>query len=139
MADDDELEPLFDYRRVQPRDFILLDDDASDTSPYPSQKRKKNRPNSQSVGEEDSDDDVKVLETVNCKDKDEEDWLPPPPKVSTDFQTRAAEDSTIKALRYYVVIILLFSDVVFICGVSDTIYWDGKPVKRKINWFLCNP
>ncbi|XP_065881406.1 uncharacterized protein [Euphorbia lathyris] len=99
MADStDELEPLFDYRRVQPREFICLDDDGSDTSPHPSQKRRKNCPNPKSVGE-DSDDDLKVLETVNCKDKDEEDWLPPPPKVSTDFQNRVGEDATIKELR----------------------------------------
>ncbi|KAF2310913.1 hypothetical protein GH714_018389 [Hevea brasiliensis] len=76
----EELEPLFDYRRVQPLNFICLDDDDSDKSPVPSPKRRKTFQNPNSVAEEVDDDLIVIGE--NCKDKDEEDWLPPPPKVS---------------------------------------------------------
>ncbi|XP_002526295.2 uncharacterized protein LOC8275096 [Ricinus communis] len=102
MADNsEELEPLFDYKRVQPRDFICLDDDGSDTSPFPIPKRKKTfqNPKSVKVVDDDDDDEVRVIGIENCKDKDEEDWLPPPPKVSSDFQNRFGEDSMIKELR----------------------------------------
>ncbi|KAF2310888.1 hypothetical protein GH714_018183 [Hevea brasiliensis] len=93
----EELEPLFDYRRVQPLNFICLDDDDSDKSPVPSPKRRKTFQNPNSVAEEVDDDLIVIGE--NCKDKDEEDWLPPPPKVSGDLQKRLGEDSIVKELR----------------------------------------
>lgn len=36
---------------------------------------------------------------VEIEDK-EEDWLPPPPKVSVDAKNMCGEDSTLKELRY---------------------------------------
>ncbi|KAG8652209.1 uncharacterized protein LOC110616551 isoform X1 [Manihot esculenta] len=95
----EELEPLFDYRRVQPLNFVCLDDDdGSDTSPLPAIKRRKTFQNPKAIVKEVDDEDVEVV-GVKCKDKDEEDWLPPPPKVSCDFGNRLGEDSTIKELR----------------------------------------
>ncbi|XVE75248.1 hypothetical protein DITRI_Ditri12bG0080500 [Diplodiscus trichospermus] len=94
MADStkDDLEPLFDYRRVQPLNFICVDDDGSDTSPTPLPKRRK-VPN---PDVEEVDDDVEVIKVVNVE---EEDWLAPPPMVSTDACSKIGEDSTIKELR----------------------------------------
>ncbi|KAF5727731.1 hypothetical protein HS088_TW22G01428 [Tripterygium wilfordii] len=86
----DDLEPLFDYSRVQPV-IVNLDDD-SDSSPV--RKRKKT---CSSVAKE-VEDEVKIIEVVNAKTKDEEDWLPPPPKFSAIAQSHL-EDSTIKELR----------------------------------------
>lgn len=42
----------------------------------------------------------KVTEVVNCEKNEEEDWLPPPPKVCADVEKQIGEDSTIKQLRY---------------------------------------
>ncbi|GLU04691.1 hypothetical protein SLE2022_218270 [Rubroshorea leprosula] len=90
----DDLEPLFDYRRVQPRDLVSIDDDDSDTSPDPSPKRKK----VSDAAVKTVDEEVEVIKVVDC----EEDWLPPPPappKVSAGVQNKLGEDSTIKELR----------------------------------------
>ncbi|KAJ9163304.1 hypothetical protein P3X46_022985 [Hevea brasiliensis] len=94
----EDLEPLFDYRRVQPLNIVCLDDDGSDASPVPCPKRSKIIQNPKSVVEEVDDDDLEVVR-VNCEDKDEEDWLPPPPKACCDFRNQLVEDSTIKELR----------------------------------------
>lgn len=88
----DDLEPLFDYHRVQPRDFISIADEDSDDSPAPSPKRKKiSESNVKKVDEE-----IEVIKVVDCE---EEDWLPSPPKVFTRAKDKLAEDSTIKELR----------------------------------------
>ncbi|GMI83500.1 hypothetical protein like AT1G68185 [Hibiscus trionum] len=91
----DDLEPLFDYRRVQPLNIVCIDDDCSDNaSPVPSPKRRKlPKP---SVAKVDSDKDVEVIKVVNVE---EEDWLAPPPMVSTNAHSKIDEDSTIKELR----------------------------------------
>ncbi|KAK8643513.1 hypothetical protein V6N13_012806 [Hibiscus sabdariffa] len=90
----DDLEPLFDYRRVQPLNIVSIDDDCSDTSPVPSPKRRKlPKP---SVAKVDSDKDVEVVKVVNIE---EEDWLAPPSMVSTNAHSKIGEDSTIKELR----------------------------------------
>ncbi|GAV92616.1 Rad60-SLD domain-containing protein, partial [Cephalotus follicularis] len=93
----DDLEPLFDYRRVQPLNFFCLDD--SDTSPAQSPKRRKiSKPVvSFYLFNVDKDEEVKVIDVVNCDD--DEDWLPPPPKVLTDVRNKLDENSTIKQLR----------------------------------------
>ncbi|KAG8493042.1 hypothetical protein CXB51_010433 [Gossypium anomalum] len=90
----DDLEPLFDYRRVQPLNIVCLDDDCSDTSPVPSPKRRKfANPDGAEVV---LDKDVEVIKVVNVE---EEDWLAPPPVVSTKAYSKIGEDSTIKELR----------------------------------------
>ncbi|KAH7516455.1 uncharacterized protein LOC107413329 [Ziziphus jujuba] len=90
----EELEPLFDYTRVQPVSVISLDDDELDDYPLPPSKRKKI---SNSTVEK-VEDDVKAIQVFDCEKKDDEDWLPPPPKVSCDAHT-IGENSTIKELR----------------------------------------
>ncbi|CAN6802979.1 unnamed protein product [Brassica oleracea] len=86
----EDLEPLFDYHRVQPSNFVCIDDDDdSDVSEVPVKKRSKT---SHTVVKK--DEDVKVIE-IACDD----DWLPPPPKVVFDKRKESGEDSTIKALR----------------------------------------
>ncbi|PPR92103.1 hypothetical protein GOBAR_AA28567 [Gossypium barbadense] len=105
----DDLEPLFDYRRVQPLNIVCLDgkknfQDCSDTSPVPSPKRRKfANPN---VAEVDLDKDVEVIKVVNVE---EEDWLAPPPAVSTKAYSKIGEDSTIKELRRRKQELLLFA------------------------------
>ncbi|XVF02209.1 hypothetical protein REPUB_Repub04eG0156200 [Reevesia pubescens] len=96
MADStaDDLEPLFDYRRVQPLNFVCIDDEGSDTSPVPLPKRRKIP--DPDVVKVDEDEDVEVIKVVSVE---EEDWLAPPPLPSTDAFTKIAEDSTIKELR----------------------------------------
>ncbi|XP_043701314.1 uncharacterized protein LOC122651826 [Telopea speciosissima] len=89
-AEEEELEPLFDYSRVQPSNIICLDDDSYE-SPLP--KRRKFSEASIIV-----DKGTKGPDIVNIVDEDEEDWLPPPPKVS-DAARKFEEDSTIKQLR----------------------------------------
>ncbi|CDY07394.1 BnaA07g24730D [Brassica napus] len=86
----EDLEPLFDYHRVQPSNFVCIDDDDdSDVSEVPVKKRSKT---SHAVVKK--DEDVKVIE-VACDD----DWLPPPPKAVFNKSKESGEDSTIKALR----------------------------------------
>ncbi|KAI3699072.1 hypothetical protein L2E82_43087 [Cichorium intybus] len=90
----EELEPLFDYTRVQPFDVVCLDDDdVSDSSILIPSKRRKS---SDSVAE-------KVQNTGNVinidnGDDDDLDWLAPPPKVAVD-KAKLSENSTIKELR----------------------------------------
>lgn len=91
--EDFELEPLFDYRRVQPINFISLDDDFSDSEEgVISPKRlKKLKPT--------SNKSVVVDTVISDVDKDEEDWLAPPPKTNNGERKSEPEDSTMKALR----------------------------------------
>ncbi|KAL6190368.1 hypothetical protein ACLB2K_036766 [Fragaria x ananassa] len=84
----EELEPLFDYSRVQPLNVIsLLDDDDEPDSP-PSKKAKTTASNP-AVEKVDESAKVTVIE------EDEEDWLIPAPKVTRPL----GEDSILKALR----------------------------------------
>ncbi|KAE8732094.1 Bidirectional amino acid transporter 1 [Hibiscus syriacus] len=87
----DDLEPLFDYRRVQPQNIVCIDG----TSPVPSPKRRK-CPKSV-VAEVDLDKDVELIKVVNVE---EEDWLAPPPMVSSNAHRKVGEDSTIKELSF---------------------------------------
>eukprot|EP00268_Persea_americana_P006061 TRINITY_DN12130_c0_g1_i2.p1 TRINITY_DN12130_c0_g1~~TRINITY_DN12130_c0_g1_i2.p1 ORF type:complete len:224 (-),score=66.45 TRINITY_DN12130_c0_g1_i2:518-1189(-) len=91
----EELEPLFDYRRVQPVDFVYLDDDdVLDSPPIFAPKRKRiPSPTVEKEGE-----DCKFVDFVDEKEKDEEDWLPPPPKMPVS-RAGFEEDPTIKELR----------------------------------------
>lgn len=92
----EELEPLFDYRRVQPFSTpfnpICLDDDSPDSSPVLSKKRKK----IDSAVENKEDKNEAVL-VIDCNEK-EQDWLPPSPKISA-HTSNLVEDSTIKEIR----------------------------------------
>ncbi|KAA0034593.1 hypothetical protein IC582_022873 [Cucumis melo] len=97
MADSaEEFEPLFDYSRVQPPSVVCLDDEDSDAdkSPAPFTKRAKiaNLAATSSVNGNPKEKQVEI-------EDNEEDWLPPPPKVLVDGNNRRGEDSTLKELR----------------------------------------
>lgn len=96
MADSmEELEPLFDYRRVQPFNVVIVDDDPLDAPPVGCKKKRKT---ADSVVEE-NDNKGKVVQVIDCdENEEEEDWLPPPPKMTNDT-SKLNEDSTIKELR----------------------------------------
>ncbi|KAK6122305.1 hypothetical protein DH2020_043925 [Rehmannia glutinosa] len=95
----EEFEPLFDYTRVQPADFVCLDDDSLDESPVFIPKKRKTSDAEEKKKEQDVN--VKDVKVINCDDKedDEEDWLPPPPKNLDNSSKILEEDSTLKALR----------------------------------------
>ncbi|KAF5188093.1 Ubiquitin-like superfamily protein [Thalictrum thalictroides] len=90
---EEEFEPLFDYSRVQPTNFISLDDDLSDSENLliPKRLKKNNKKVEPASGN--------VVKDTVCEIKDEEDWLPPPPKTSNDERKLGQENSTIKELR----------------------------------------
>ncbi|XP_028066049.1 uncharacterized protein LOC114268995 [Camellia sinensis] len=92
---EEQLKPLFDYHRAQPFDVVCLNDDCSDSSPAFSPKRRKHS----YTAVEKVDKNEKFIEVVDCEDKEEDDWLSPPPKVSVDT-LKLGEDSTIKELRF---------------------------------------
>lgn len=95
MADStEEFEPLFDYSRVQPFNVVCLDDDCPDSSPLLKPKRRK-LPDSTV---ENVEMNGKVVHVIDSEEKEEDDWLPPPPKVSHEAR-EFGEDSTIKELR----------------------------------------
>lgn len=123
LTEADDLEPLFDYRRVQPHNLVSLDDD--DTPPFPRPKRRmfSNPAVGKKVGV-----DIKELEVVNCDDDDdeeEEDWLPPPPKVLV--QKQLVEDSAIKELRLKKQELVSFAK-----SADDVIRAAEESVKRKL-------
>ncbi|KAI8029958.1 DEAD-box ATP-dependent RNA helicase 51 [Camellia lanceoleosa] len=69
-------------------------DDGSDSSLAFSPKRRKL---SYTIVEK-VDKNEKFIKVVDCEDKEDDDWLPPSPKVSADT-LKLDEDSTIKELR----------------------------------------
>ncbi|MFS7935029.1 hypothetical protein Hanom_Chr05g00398631 [Helianthus anomalus] len=103
----EELEPLFDYTRVQPLDLLYFDDDDDCSSIVPSKFRKpsvsvaveKVQVTGEEIGIDDGDDD------------DDLDWLAPP-KVAK--KGKQCENLDIKELRYsyYIRFCLLY-------GVDD--------------------
>ncbi|KAH1035731.1 hypothetical protein GLYMA_20G121600v4 [Glycine max] len=94
MTDEtEELEPLFDYSRVQPLNPIDLDDDFDDYEDVICVDSKK-RKNSQAVGNEKTNG-----KGVTVVDIEDDDWLPPPPKIASNAQKTTDEDSTLKKLR----------------------------------------
>ncbi|KAJ0038357.1 hypothetical protein Pint_22071 [Pistacia integerrima] len=121
LTEAEDLEPLFDYSRVQPLKFTNLDD--VESSPDSSKKRRKK---SLSVVEKKVKVDVKELEVVNCEEEEEEeDWLPPPPKVLVENQL--GEDSTIKELR------LKRQELVSFAKAAEDVLRDAEEsVKRKL-------
>ncbi|KAL9453314.1 hypothetical protein AB3S75_009006 [Citrus x aurantiifolia] len=122
LTEVDDLEPLFDYRRVQPHNLVFLDDD--DTPPIPCPKRTKvpNPAVGKNVGV-----DIRELEVVDCEEEEEEeDWLPPPPKVMV--QKQLVEDSAIKELRLKKQELVSFSK-----SANDVIRAVEESVKRKLD------
>ncbi|PIA33442.1 hypothetical protein AQUCO_04100102v1 [Aquilegia coerulea] len=90
---EEEFEPLFDYSRVQPINFISIDDDLSDSENALIPKRlKKDEKKEEPVS-------GNVVKATVCEVIDEEDWLPPPPKTLNGARKHDQENSTIKELR----------------------------------------
>ncbi|KAK7269813.1 hypothetical protein RIF29_22565 [Crotalaria pallida] len=96
--DTEEFDPLFDYSRTLPNQLLCLDDDDEDEDVFCGAKKK--RKTSKNVGDEKKKKktDVKGVQVVDLEDSDD-DWLPPPPKVSCDAKKLTEEDSTLKKLR----------------------------------------
>lgn len=118
----EELEPLFDYSRVQPLDLVSLDDDDDDSFPIPPKKQK--------VSEGDESSDVENLalskNVIKIDDgEDEEDWLPSPVKI--DAQKRE-EDSILKAIRLKKQELLSYAQ-----SAEDILQNVDEPVKKDSN------
>ncbi|KAL2904759.1 Small ubiquitin-related modifier 3 [Bienertia sinuspersici] len=94
----EELEPLFDYTRVQPADFVNLEED-SDSSPANSPKRRKCSKTGINKEEGNNDEKGKSIQVIDSEEEeDKENWLPPPPK-NVGPPSTVQEDSTVKELR----------------------------------------
>ncbi|BAT93824.1 uncharacterized protein HKW66_Vig0197200 [Vigna angularis] len=96
MDEIEELEPLFDYSRVQPVNPISIDDDFDDDEDVICPDGKK-RKTTDTVEDEKKTTGERVT-VVNIEDQDD-DWLPPPPKSASNSQRTIEEDSTLKKLR----------------------------------------
>ncbi|XP_058088237.1 uncharacterized protein LOC131235120 [Magnolia sinica] len=120
----EELEPLFDYSRIQPIDFVFLDDDCSASPPFFTAKRK--RASNPSVeGKVESCEVVNVDESVEEK---EEDWLLPPPKKPVAAAAALQEDPTIQELRLKKQELALFAQ-----SAEDVLRAVEESVKREIS------
>ncbi|KAL8112206.1 uncharacterized protein LOC141667161 [Apium graveolens] len=120
----EELEPLFDYSRVQPLDLVSLDDDDDDSIPIPPKKQKL------SEGEKSADANnlASSKNVIKIDDgEDEEDWLPSPVKVSIDTLKRE-EDSMIKAIRLKKQELLSYAQ-----SAEDILQNVDEPVKKNSN------
>ncbi|KAL1223330.1 Small ubiquitin-related modifier 1 [Cardamine amara subsp. amara] len=113
----EDLDSLFDYRRVQPANFVCIDDDDDDVTETPVPKRAKVSQTVDKVVE-----DVKAIQVVG-----DDDWLPPPPKVIFDKNKASAEDSTIKALRSKKMELMSFTK-----NVADVMQEVEESVKREV-------
>ncbi|CAO2170582.1 unnamed protein product [Urochloa humidicola] len=94
-AASEELEPLFEYKRVQPTiDFRFDDSDLEKADIF---RHCSKRPRAAAAVEEQGKPDEKAA-AAKVADVDEEDWLlPPPPKAA--FKPSSEEDSTLRELR----------------------------------------
>ncbi|CAB4295691.1 unnamed protein product [Prunus armeniaca] len=92
----EELEPLFDYRRVQPLNVVYLDDDDLDA---PSASPPKRRKISDSAVEK-VDATVKAVNVIDCGDKEEDGFgsLPVRPRFSLDAKLRALKKQELASL-----------------------------------------
>ncbi|KAG2598968.1 uncharacterized protein LOC120707351 [Panicum virgatum] len=92
----EELEPLFDYKRVQPTINFRFDDSDLEKADIFKHCNKRPRVNAAATEEEGKPDEKAA--TAKVADVDEEDWLlPPPPKAA--FKPSAEEDSALRELR----------------------------------------
>ncbi|CAJ2630637.1 unnamed protein product [Trifolium pratense] len=104
MVDEtEELEPLFDYSRVQPK-IICLDDDDDDDDVVcvVTKKRKKNSQSQHVENGNEKKTNVEAVPVTSVVDLEDDDWLPSPPKVTSKKAQKKKtdeEDSTLKNLR----------------------------------------
>ncbi|KAK8940304.1 hypothetical protein KSP40_PGU004276 [Platanthera guangdongensis] len=103
QSSEEEFAPLFDYSGVQLPGFHYLSDDDSDFSPLVSKSNRK-RKNS-CVKLWNGKEIVNVLDEQekdgkgDIKKDEEEDWLPPPPKIPK-IAPAVVQDKTLLALRF---------------------------------------
>ncbi|RCV26121.1 hypothetical protein SEVIR_5G226700v4 [Setaria viridis] len=95
----EELEPLFEYKRVQPTISFHFDDSDLEKADIFRHCNKRPRVDADAAAEEGGKPDEKGAPAkVVDVDEDEEDWLlPPPPKAA--FKPPAEEDSALRELR----------------------------------------
>ncbi|KAJ1284234.1 hypothetical protein BS78_03G189400 [Paspalum vaginatum] len=95
-AGGEDLEPLFDYKRVQPRITFRFDD--SDLEKADIFKHCNKRPRVDAAAAEEEGKPGEKAAAAKVLDVDEEDWLlPPPPKAV--FRPTAEENSAMRELR----------------------------------------
>lgn len=101
----EELEPLFDYSRVQPQDsFRFADDEDSDCEDRRRKRKRNNGGDFTGVKggkvfidlDSDGDDGGKLKDGDG---EDDEDWLAPPPPKIPNTVSRLLEDKTLQELR----------------------------------------
>ncbi|PUZ55901.1 hypothetical protein GQ55_5G250200 [Panicum hallii var. hallii] len=94
----EELEPLFDYKRVQPTINFRFDDSDLEKADIFKHCNKRPRVDAAATATEEEGKPDEKAATVKVVDVDEEDWLlPPPPKAA--FKPSAEEDSALRELR----------------------------------------
>ncbi|KAI3714374.1 hypothetical protein L1987_72973 [Smallanthus sonchifolius] len=122
----EELEPLFDYTRVQPLDFIYFDDDDDDecSSVIPSKSRK-----SYETAVEKVQVTGEVIGIDDGEDNDDLDWLAPP-KVPVN-KGKPCENSIIKELRLKKQELLSFTE-----SAKDMVRTVEEFVKRDLKTLL---
>ncbi|KAL6842529.1 hypothetical protein ACP4OV_027373 [Aristida adscensionis] len=96
-ADGEELEPLFNYKRVQPAMAFRFDDsdlEKADIFKYCNKRAKVTAADKVEAGEKGA---AGVEKKATVVDLDEEDWLLPPPKATA--RVHAEENSALRELR----------------------------------------
>ncbi|CAL9152367.1 unnamed protein product [Musa hybrid cultivar] len=100
---EEELEPLFNYGRVQPVDFLSFEDDAFDSSPIVSNGKRKRASDPTELKARSGREAMVVLDDdeEDLKAQEDADWLPlPPPRVPSSG-LGLQEDSTLLELRLH--------------------------------------
>lgn len=104
-ADEEELEPLFDYSRVQPTMAFSFDDtdiEKSDIFVHCNKRRKVADGDGDANADEKGDKgEQKAAKAAAVVDLGEEDWLPPPPppKPKSTVTDESEQSSVLKELR----------------------------------------
>ncbi|CAO2190982.1 unnamed protein product [Urochloa humidicola] len=94
----EELEPLFEYKRVQPIINFRFDDSDLENADIFRHCSKRPRVDAAATAVEEEGKPDEKAATAKVVDADEEDWLlPPPPKAA--FKPYIEEDSTLRELR----------------------------------------
>uniref|UniRef100_A0A0D9V2R5 Rad60/SUMO-like domain-containing protein n=1 Tax=Leersia perrieri TaxID=77586 RepID=A0A0D9V2R5_9ORYZ len=106
-ADEEELEPLFDYSRVQPTMAFSFDDtdiEKSDIFVHCHKRRKVDDAGGGGSAEEGDKADQQAAASAKATARTvdlEENWLPSPPKPKSTVRPEIEEDSLLRELRLY--------------------------------------
>ncbi|WVZ69775.1 hypothetical protein U9M48_018510 [Paspalum notatum var. saurae] len=102
----EDLEPLFDYKRVQPRITFRFDDSDLEKADIFKHCNKRPKVDAAAAAEEGKPDEKAAAAKV--VDVDDEDWLlPPPPKAV--FVPTAEDNSAVRELRICMATVLALS------------------------------